>query len=415
MTDSAPDISHALHDLSSFQWLHCLGHVINLILQSGLEEPSVSVLLAQCKDVVRYFKKSTVARNKLREQLNEDGFADLTLVQHFNVRWNTATDMFERLIRLYEPVNKVLMAQSRIDLIIEHYKLSHLIALVRFMQPFKRYTEMVSGDTYPTASLMKAVMEKIKLNLQEHDDDVVIVKKIKAMMMTDYRKRHATDTAKEILSITSLLDPRFKNAPYNSTDNVQSYVINKAIELNSQFADDSQTQMESEAQIIENTEGQGLSQINTFFASSSSDTNENQNAIEDSLFCSDDFVYPPPQHRHLETEVRREFENYMAFVVNIDKEKRKQWNPIQWWKVNQFRFPLLSKCARYYLHIPATSVASERIFSLAGNIVTKKRSRLSTDNVNKLIFLHNHRDKLPHDPLPRPGTTDIHIGETISM
>ncbi|EZA46507.1 Zinc finger BED domain-containing protein [Ooceraea biroi] len=51
-------------------------------------------------------------------------------------------------------------------------------------------------------------------------------------------------------------------------------------------------------------------------------------------------------------------------------------DPLEWWKSHENRFPLVAQLAKKYLSIPATSVASERTFSTAGNIVTAKRSCL---------------------------------------
>ena len=53
-------------------------------------------------------------------------------------------------------------------------------------------------------------------------------------------------------------------------------------------------------------------------------------------------------------------------------------------------YPNLSKMARKYLGIVATSVPSERLFSATGNIVSAKRSSLDPTNVEKLVFLHDH-------------------------
>jgi hypothetical protein len=43
------------------------------------------------------------------------------------------------------------------------------------------------------------------------------------------------------------------------------------------------------------------------------------------------------------------------------------------------------------LAIPATSAPSERVFSVAGNIVNKKRVRLKPDTVDLLIFLRGNK------------------------
>ena len=62
-------------------------------------------------------------------------------------------------------------------------------------------------------------------------------------------------------------------------------------------------------------------------------------------------------------------------------------DPLQWWKLHEGKYPLLATLARKILCIPATSVASERVFSMAGDIVNSQRACLNPSHVDKLIFL----------------------------
>lgn len=73
-----------------------------------------------------------------------------------------------------------------------------------------------------------------------------------------------------------------------------------------------------------------------------------------------------------------------------------QSNPLEWWKVHQSNYPFLSRMAKYYLGIPATSVPSERVFSAAGEIVCAQRASLSGDNIDMLIFLKSNL-RVPSD------------------
>lgn len=59
---------------------------------------------------------------------------------------------------------------------------------------------------------------------------------------------------------------------------------------------------------------------------------------------------------------------------------------LQWWRY-QGDLPLLAALAKHYLTIPATSVASERVFSTAGDIVKVKRSLLVPEHVDQLVFM----------------------------
>lgn len=65
-------------------------------------------------------------------------------------------------------------------------------------------------------------------------------------------------------------------------------------------------------------------------------------------------------------------------------------DPLSWWAKHEGAYPLLSNLARNTLCIPGTSVAAERVFSTAGDIVTAERSVLKPDHVDQLLFLHKN-------------------------
>lgn len=53
-------------------------------------------------------------------------------------------------------------------------------------------------------------------------------------------------------------------------------------------------------------------------------------------------------------------------------------------------YPNLAKFALPYICLQATSVPAERIFSMAGEIVSNKRNRIDPNMVNMLIFLNKN-------------------------
>ena len=81
---------------------------------------------------------------------------------------------------------------------------------------------------------------------------------------------------------------------------------------------------------------------------------------------------------------------YMDGLLLVDS------NPLVWWKQYAARFPCLDQVVRRYLPMPATSVPVERLFSVAGQVVTVTRNRLHPETVTLLVFLHEalplHRD-----------------------
>lgn len=65
-------------------------------------------------------------------------------------------------------------------------------------------------------------------------------------------------------------------------------------------------------------------------------------------------------------------------------------DPLQWWKDKSSAYDMLVTIAKMVLSVSGTSVPSERLFSAAGNVLNAKRSCLSSENVDMLLFLNKN-------------------------
>jgi hypothetical protein len=63
--------------------------------------------------------------------------------------------------------------------------------------------------------------------------------------------------------------------------------------------------------------------------------------------------------------------------------------PLSWWRAHATEYPILSKMAQDYLSIQASSVPCEQLFSIAGNIVSKKRNRLEENTIRACLCLRS--------------------------
>jgi hypothetical protein len=77
------------------------------------------------------------------------------------------------------------------------------------------------------------------------------------------------------------------------------------------------------------------------------------------------------------------------------KEEMQSWDTLQKWKLYEPKFPLVGRAARLVLGAPATSADTERLFSLAGRVVSKLRTSLAPETAEQLVLMH---DWLLRDP-----------------
>ncbi|XP_034145491.1 zinc finger BED domain-containing protein 1-like [Esox lucius] len=167
----------------------------------------------------------------------------------------------------------------------------------------------------------------------------------------------------ELLDIASFMDPRFK-VTYISSEKVE--------DIKSRIMSEMKDSAQKEGTHSENTEAQ------TMEPPSEKKTKRSLG----SLLKTNPSPTPTASFMHLEQAVEAELNSYL-FSPTIHSEA----DPLAWWKLHQVTYPKLTKLARKYLCIPATSSPSERLFSTSGNVVTCQRTCLKPSKVNMLVFL----------------------------
>jgi hypothetical protein len=263
-----------------------------------------------------------------------------------------------------------------------------------------QFTDMLSGETYVSVSAIIPVLKHIYEILSPKKQDPANVKVIKSAIMKDLKPRFDQQEVKEISMKACVLDPRFKDGPFKAA-NVEG----------NQDSDDTTSGIEElKVSIIAEAEKMKADRDNA-----NSSTNGDVGGSGPSADNADsaenvDPDDPTPAKRPrgsgghgLSSILRTITKKYKsAASVSLSSQEQAQRelttylqsdtidsdsDPLVWWRQSAVTFPMLAVVAKKYLCIPATSVASERLFSGAGQIVTPLRNRLDQENVNKMLFL----------------------------
>lgn len=82
-----------------------------------------------------------------------------------------------------------------------------------------------------------------------------------------------------------------------------------------------------------------------------------------------------------------ELERFLSKTLDVGDLRE---NPLDFWQLHKSEFPLLAKVARRIFSIPATTASVERTFSVAENVVTKRRTNIKPAQLNDVLFLRSY-------------------------
>lgn len=211
-------------------------------------------------------------------------------------------------------------------------------------------TELLGGEDYVSCSVALPAFCHVSRVMESSDEDPAYVTQFKATFRKDLETRRGNGNM-AYLKIATALDPRFKDLkclPKGERNEVWASITRL---LREEGAGAEQPVEEPEPP---------TKRLTLLADSSESDSEKDDDGIETCV------------HRYRAEP-----------TISSDS------CPLEWWSKHGHSHSLLAPHARKYLGTPSTSVPCERLFSLAGHIVQKKRASLSSENVNNLVCLSN--------------------------
>ena len=362
-TDNGSNIVLAI-DMAGWVRLSCFSHTLQLSVERAMAMPEITKILARCRRLVSHFNHSSKSSYLLKEKQQNLNHKQHNLVQDVATRWNSAYYMVRRVLEQQQPLCATLLELKKGDLMPSDSEFSIMEKYVVVMKPLVEITEVIGAEQWVTISALRPLLHKLlHIHLIAKSTDSKMESALKNTIRSDLQNRYVDD-ALVFLTKVAFLDPRFKMLGF----------------LNSSEREDVISQVKEEAIALAESV---MEQDDSDNAQTSSGTQQTKGEHK-LMKLLGDVVQGSTEDQQLTITP---FQKASIEINRYNGEVVTELNPLCWWKENLHKYPLLSRLARKYLCIPATSVPTERAFSSAGNIVNAKRSCLQPDSVEMLVFL----------------------------
>lgn len=337
VSDNAYNIKNALNILG-FKSMGCFAHTMNLIVQSALtlEED----LINKVKNIVTYFRKSTVANNNLRTyQINNGIKNPKKLIQDVQTRWNSTYYMISRFIELETSIRGTVGLLNNAPNNLKPEEWIILQELIKVLKPFEEATKSISGQKYMTASLVIVLVQglfKVLNNLVKMDLTprvLLVVEKLLANM--NERDGFKNMEKSKTLSRSTFLDPRFKHIPFNHNTTLLNATKTDIIEKTSEIICSKYNKEDS------TYESAALVDVNTI-------SNSEQLSIWSDI---DSCVTKSTPMGTAKSRAIVEVQRYLE-----DSIISRSQDPLKWWKDHSYNYPHLNILAKNTLCHLGTSV-----------------------------------------------------------
>uniref|UniRef100_A0A669B7A9 HAT C-terminal dimerisation domain-containing protein n=1 Tax=Oreochromis niloticus TaxID=8128 RepID=A0A669B7A9_ORENI len=348
VTDAAPNMISSSKILK-VRHTKCIAHTLNLIVRKSIDNtPGLEEIRGKARKMVSYFRSSATAKEKLCQMQQQMGRSHLKLLQEVDTRWNSTYTMLQRLYEEREPVSAALVSM-RTDLAPVTAEEYHSVKeCLEVLSPFYTATTELSGEQRVSGSKVIPLVCMLRYAIAKKQPQV-LDDKARQLCMNLTRMLGECSSHLEtmsVMTIATLLDPRFKAVGFCSQTNAQAAVRRLTAEC---------------ATIIENEKDQ-IMPVPPIPSTSSQPEPATSSATQSGggLWDLLDSHMVERQVRNATADATVEVQRYMADPLIPRTE-----DPLHFWATRKNVYPHLHKLALQFLCTPASSVPCERIFSKA--------------------------------------------------
>lgn len=307
--------------------------------------------IGNLRKIVRKIRKSTKLRQKLKQLCDFYEMKPLVPIIDVSTRWNSTYKMLSRALHLRVPFGALcLKEKALIALRLDESDWETINTLEAFLKRFDRATQLISMERHPTISSYLPIQNWLTESLTScmHDEHSFLASAAE-VGLEKLMKYELNIRESKLPFIATILDPALK-LNYYKEHNYSQTSINEIKKI-----------------------------VSDYFETNYEDTFVNEDddeEMEDELFAH---IYKRTKAKKVSTEFVR--------YINLPLTAAKIGDCLGYWKSQQSEFPCLSKMARDFLAIQATSVAVERDNSAGADLVTANRCALKANTIQATMCL----------------------------
>ncbi|XP_046403790.1 zinc finger BED domain-containing protein 4-like [Ischnura elegans] len=326
-------------------------------------------LIKKSRKLVGNFKHSAKISKKLKAVQLQLGIPVHRMVQDEPTRWNSTYYMLKRLL---EQKDAIVLLSSKgdailsVDMIPDDWKTMEFG--VQLLEIFETATNQLSKENSTISEIIPLIHTVMKVT-KNQDVSGSGLMGLKNDLISSMKRRYPSVEANLTLACATILDPRFKDLPFQSQDHLLAAKNKLLREMEGEDSFNSR---------IHWTDSSTTSGVPVSVEESSKEQGFWTRYAE--IFSQSSPVQQPTLVGYAE-----ELEQYL---------QEQPLNPNQadmlgsyWFSSPHLR---LKQVAKKYLCVPPSTVLSERLFSAAGNICDQKRNRLDPERIKMLVFLNKN-------------------------